>query len=92
MATFSKVQTVSSTTYTTAPTAEIPFVPKVIRACNMDAGAIAYVSFDGVTDAAALVADVKSPSSVMEWRWQFGQKVWLRTAGGAVSVQVIVEA
>lgn len=92
MATFSKVVTVSSATYSTAPDMEIPFVPKVIRACNMNGAVVAVVSFDGMQDAAALVADVKSPSSVMEWHWQLGRKVWLRAVGGSVSVQIIAEA
>lgn len=92
MATYSKRITVTATSYSTAPDIELQFVPKVIRACNMDAGAIAVVSFDGMTDAAALVADVKSPSSVMEWRWQMGQKIWLKSLSGSVAVQIIVEA
>lgn len=92
MATYSKVVTVTASAYSTAPDLQIPYVPKVIRACNMNEGDVAYVSFDGVNDAAALLDDVKSPSSVMEWRWQLGQKVWLRSAGGSVDVQIIAEA
>lgn len=92
MATYSKVLTVSSATYGTAADVEIPFVPKVIRACNMDEAAVAFVSFDGVNDSAALVDDIKSPSSVQQWTWQLATKVWLRTAGAGVSVQIIAEA
>lgn len=91
MATYSKVISVAAASYATAPDVEIPFVPKVVRACCLTEAAMPYVSFDGVTDAAALKNDVKSPSSVMEWRWQMGQKVWLKAAG-AVSVQIIAEA
>jgi len=92
MATYSKMLTVSSGTYSTAADIELPFVPKVIRACNMNGAVVAVVSFDGMTDAAALVADVKSPSSVMEWHWQMGQKIWLRSISGSVVVQIIAES
>ena len=92
MATFSKVVTVTAAAYTTAPDVVIPFVPKVIRACNMDGGDIAFVSMDGMTDAMALSADVKSPSSVQQWNWQLATKVWLRTASASVDVQIIAES
>lgn len=92
MATYSKMLTVSAGTYSTAPDLEIPFVPKVIRACCFGTATVPYVSFDGVTDAAALLNDVKSPSSVMEWRWQMGPKVWLRSHSGSVDVQIIAES
>ena len=92
MATYSKVLTVSTDTYETAADIQLQFVPKVIRACCLSNSEMAYVSFDGVSDAAALLNDVKSPSSVMEWRWQMGQKIWLRTDGGSADVQIIVEA
>lgn len=92
MANYSKVVSVSSATYTTAPDLEIPFVPKRIRVMNMDAAAMAYVSLDGRQDDVALLNDVKSPSSSHEWSWQICQKVWLRTGGGAVSVQIVAEA
>ena len=92
MANYSKVVTVSSATYSTAADVEIPFVPKRIRVMNMDAGALAYASLDGREDAVALLADVKSPSSSHEWMWQISQKVWLRTGGAAVQVQIVAEA
>lgn len=93
MATYSKVQTVSSATYNTAPDIVVPFPQsKRIRFCNMDAAAVAYISFDGVTDAGAVLNNVQSPSSVQEWQWQFITKIWLRTAGAAVQVQVLVES
>lgn len=92
MATYSKVVTVTATTYATAPDVVIPFVPKVIRACNMNAGDIAFVSMDGVTDSAALLNDVKSPSSVQQWTWQLATKVWLKTTSASVVVQIIAES
>ena len=92
MANFSKVVTVSATSYSTLPDVEIPFVPKRIRVMNMDEADVGYVSLDGRVDAVALLDDVKSPSSSHEWMWQISQKVWLRTAGNAVQVQVVAEA
>lgn len=92
MATFSKRVYVSTPTYGTEPDMEIPFVPKVIRAAQLDDGDFAYVSFDGVTDACVLLNDVRSMSSLMEWRWQMGRKVWLRSGGGSVDMQIIAEA
>ena len=92
MATYSKVVTVLDTDYLTDPDVVIPFVPKVIRACNMDGGDIAFVSMDGRTDAAALSADVKSPSSVQEWTWQLATRVWLKTSSANVDVQIIAES
>jgi len=91
MATFSKLVSVSATSYSTAD-AVIPFVPKRIRACNMDGGDVAFVSFDGITDAAAVSDNVLSPSSCQEWVSQLATKVWLRTNGSAVQVQIVAEA
>lgn len=92
MATMSIRLNVNNYDYETDPSVVIPFVPKVIRACNMDGVDLAFVSFDGTTDAAVLLNDVKSPSSVMEWRWQMGLKVWLRADSSPVLVQIIAEA
>lgn len=92
MANYSKIVSVSAATYSTAPDLEIPFVPKRIRVMNMDAAAVAYVSLDGREDDVALLNDVKSPSSSHEWMWQISRKVWLRTGGAAVSVQIVAEA
>lgn len=92
MATYSKIVTVVDTDYLTEPDVVIPFVPKVIRACNMDGGDIAFVSMDGRTDAAALSEDMKSPSSVQKWTWQLATKVWLKTANAGVDVQIIAES
>lgn len=93
MATYSQVLTVSAATYNTAPDIVLPFYQaKRIRFCNMDAADVAYISFDGVTDAGAVLNNVVSPSSVQEWQWQFVSKVWLRTAGSAVQVQVVAES
>lgn len=91
MATYSSTVAVSSGTYA-AVDVTIPFVPKRIRACNMDGGDVAFVSFDGVTDAASLSDNVLSPSSCQEWFSQLAVKVWLRTAGSAVQVQILAEA
>ena len=91
MATYSKVVTVSSTTYSTADVV-IPFVPKRIRACNMDGGDLAFVSFDGRTDAGQMSDNILSPSSCQEWCWQLATLVWLRTNGSAVQVQIVAEA
>lgn len=90
MATFSKV-VAATASYATSPDVVIPFVPKVIRVCCMGTAAMPSVSFDGLTDAAVLLNDVKSPSSVMEWRWQMGQKVWIK-ASSTVDVQIIAES
>lgn len=92
MANYSKLVTVTATSYSTAPDVEIPFVPKRIRVMNMDEGDTALVSLDGRTDSVALLNDVKSPSSSHEWMWQISQKVWLRTNGASVLVQVVAEA
>lgn len=92
MANFSKVVSVAAGSYATDPDVIIPFVPKRIRVMNMDAAALAYVSLDGHQDDVALLNDVKSPSSSHEWSWQICQKVWLRTGGAAVSVQIVAES
>ncbi len=92
MANYSKVVSVAAGSYATNPDVVIPFVPKRIRVMNMDAAAMAYVSLDGHQDDVALLNDVKSPSSSHEWSWQICQKVWLRTGGAAVSVQIVAEA
>ena len=92
MANFSAMVTVSVTSYNMAPDVVIPFVPKRIRVMNMDGGDVAYASLDGREDAVAVLNDVKSPSSSHEWMWQISQKVWLRTDGGAVLVQIVAEA
>lgn len=93
MATYSKVMSVANAAYNTAPDIVLPFPQaKRIRFCNMDAAAVAYISFDGVTDAGAVLNNVLSPSSVQEWQWQFITKMWVRTAGAAVSVQVLAES
>lgn len=92
MANYSKVVSVAVGSYATTPDLIIPFVPKRIRVMNMDGAALAYVSLDGRQDDVALLNDVKSPSSSHEWSWQISQKVWLRTGGAAVSVQVVAEA
>ena len=92
MANYSKVVSVVAGSYATDADVIIPFVPKRIRVMNMDAGAMAYASLDGRQDDVALIADVKSPSSSHEWSWQICQKVWLRTGGAAVSVQIVAEA
>ncbi len=91
MATYSKVLTVSATAYTSAPDIVFPWDPKRVTVCNMNAADVAYVSFGGVEDSGALLNDVKSPSSKQEWMWQFSRKLWLRTGGNAVQVQVIAE-
>jgi hypothetical protein len=91
MATYSKTVAVTAGTYA-AVDVTIPFVPKRIRACNMDGGDLAFVSFDGVTDAAALSENVLSPSSCQEWMNQLAVLVWLRTNGSAVQVQIVAEA
>ncbi len=91
MATYSKTVAVTAGTYAAADVT-IPFVPKRIRACNMDGGDVAFVSFDGVTDAAALSENVLSPSSCQEWMNQLAVLVWLRTNGSAVQVQIVAEA
>ncbi len=92
MANYSKLVTVTSATYNTAADAEIPFVPKRIRVMNMDEGDLAFVSLDGRLDDVALLNDVKSPSSSHEWMWQISRKVWLRTNGASVQVQIVAEA
>lgn len=93
MATFSQIETVSSANYSTAPDIVLPFPqPKRVRFCNMDGGDLACISFDGVNDAGTVSDDVKSPSSVQEWQWQFTSKIWLRTLGNPVSVQVVAES
>lgn len=93
MAAYSSVQSVATATYPSTPQVTISlFQPKRIMAQNFNAAAIVYVSFDGVNDHGALVADVKSPMCQQEWWFQMAQKVWLRTAGGvATQVQVIAE-
>lgn len=91
MATYSTTKTVSASTYQTAADIVLPFDPKRVIVCSMDGADTAYVSFDGKTDAGALINNVLSPSSKQEWRWQFGRKVWLRTTSVAVKVQVIAE-
>ena len=92
MANYSKLVTVTSATYSTAADVEIPFVPKRIRVMNMDEGDLAFVSLDGRLDDVALLNDVKSPSSSHEWMWQISRKVWLRTNGASVQVQIVAEA
>lgn len=92
MANYSKLVTVTATTYSTAADVEIPFVPKRIRVMNMDEGDLAFVSLDGRLDDVALLNDVKSPSSSHEWMWQISRKVWLRTNGASVQVQIVAEA
>lgn len=91
MANYSALVTVTATSYSTAPDVELPFVPKRIRVCNMDEGDLAFVSLDGRTDSVALLNDVKSPSSSHEWMWQISRKVWLKTAGASVLVQIVAE-
>lgn len=93
MATFSQLANVPNVVYNSAPDIVVPFPQaKRIRFCNMSAADVAFISFDGVTDAGAVLNNVMSPSSVQEWQWQFVTKIWLRTAGSAVDVQVVVEA
>ena len=92
MAAYSTVLSVSATSYTTAPSVELPFEPKRVVVCSMDGADVAFVSFDGKTDAGALIDNVQSPSSKQGWDWQFGRKIWLKTTTSAVSVQVIVES
>ena len=93
MATYSQVLTVSATSYSTAPDIVLPFPQaKRIRFCNMNAADVAYISFDGVSDAGAALNNVLSPSSVQDWQWQFITKIWLRTKGSAVQVQVLAES
>ena len=91
MATYSTIVTVSVSAYTADPSIVFPFDPKRVTVCNMDAADMAYVSFDGKLDSAGLLNDVKSPSSKQEWMWQFSRKIWLRTGGSAVKMQVIAE-
>ncbi len=96
MASFSKVLTVTSASYSplASPSVEIDSViqPKRIVAQNVDAADRVYVSFDGVNDHAMLLDNVLSPMCQMEWVWQLVQKVWLRTATGtATEVQVVAE-
>ena len=92
MANFSKVVSVAASSYATNPDVVIPFVPKRIRVMNMDEGDLAFVSLDGRLDDVALLNDVKSPSSSHEWMWQISRKVWLRTNGASVQVQIVAEA
>ncbi len=92
MANYSALVTVTATSYATDPDVEIPFVPKRIRVMNMDEGDLAAVSLDGRTDSVVLLNDVKSPSSSHEWIWQISRKVWLKTAGTSVQVQVVAES
>lgn len=92
MSTFSKVVNVSTTSYTTAPDVEFPFEPKIVTAQNLDGGDVAYVSFDGMTDAAGLLNNPLAPASVCRWEWQFGRKVWLQSGGSPVLVQIIAES
>lgn len=92
MAVYSTVVTVSVTAYTAEPSIVFPFDPKRVTVCNMDAADMGYVSFSGNLDSGALLNDVKSPSSKQEWVWQYGRKLWLRTGGNAVKLQVIAEA
>lgn len=93
MAAFSSLQSVATATYPSAAQVEIDvFQPKRIAVQNFDAAAVVYVSFDGVNDHGALLADTLSPMSQHEWTWQLAQKVWLRTeAGVATQVQVVAE-
>lgn len=92
MATFSKVIPVSATSYSTAPDVEFPFQPKLVTAQNLDGGDVAYVSFDGVTDAAGLLNNPVAPASTHRWEWQYGTKVWLQSGGSPVLVQIIAES
>jgi len=93
MAAFSSLQSVATASYPSSPQVEISiYQPKRVVVQNFNAAAIVYVSFDGVNDHGALVADVKSPMCQFEWNWQLAQKVWLRTESAvATQVQVIVE-
>jgi hypothetical protein len=96
MASFSKVLTITSATYTDLahPSVEINSIiqPKRVVAQNVDAADRVYVSFDGVNDHGMLLDNVLSPMCQVEWIWQLVQKVWLRTSTGtATEVQVIAE-
>jgi hypothetical protein len=86
------VWSVGNATYNAAPDVEFPFTPKIVTIQNLNGADVVYASFDGVTDAAALVNNPLAPASQYQWRWQYGLKVWLQTAGAATVVQVIAEA
>jgi hypothetical protein len=92
MSTFSKVVNVTATSYATAPDIEFPFEPKLVTAQNLDGGDVAYVSFDGRTDAAGLLNNPLAPASTHRWEWQYNRKLWLQTGGSAVLVQIIAES
>jgi hypothetical protein len=93
MANFSTVATVASATYAATSTVKLPFTPKKLTVQNFSGAAIVYVSFDGTNDHVALIADVKSPSSVYTFDYAQGiNQIWIRTAGGtSTTVQVISE-
>lgn len=96
MAAFSKVLTVTSSTYSAlaSPSVVVDSViqPKRIIAQNVDAADRVFVSFDGVNDHGMLLDNALSPMCQCEWIWQIATKVWLRTATGtATEVQVIAE-
>ncbi len=96
MASFSKVLTVTASTYSAlaAPSVVIDSViqPKRVIAQNVDAADRVFVSFDGVNDHGMLLDNVLSSMCQIEWVWQLPQKVWLRTATGtATEVQIIAE-
>lgn len=93
MASFSSLQTVATATYPSTPQVVIDlFQPKRICAQNFDAAAVVYISFDGVNDHAALIADLKSPMCQFVWHDQYVQKVWIRTAAAtSTKVQIIAE-
>jgi hypothetical protein len=94
MANFSTVVTVASSSYTAASRVSLPFTPKKLTVQNFSGAAVVYVSFDGTNDHVALIADVKSPSSVYTFDYAQGVgQVWIRTAGGTSTlVQVVSES
>lgn len=93
MANFSSIATVSSTSYSTAAaTFMLPFTPRKLTLQNFDAAAIVYISFDGVNDHAALVANLASPSSAHTFDFAQVSRIWVRSAGAATKVQVIAES
>ncbi len=94
MTNYSSIATVASANYsTTAATFTLPFTPRKLTLQNFDAAAILYVSFDGVNDHAALVANLASPSSAHTFDFAQVSRIWVRSnAGTSTKVQVIAES
>lgn len=91
MATFSTtINNFGTTTYNASPDVTIPFAPKSIIVVNEDSADDAFVSFDGVDDAAHLVPG--TPDAGVRFT-QRSSKVWVRVPAGSdpVNVQIIAE-